>query len=327
MAQSPEEINAALMATAAEYNAQNPTGDTEEEAEARAAAAALAKVTGSNTHSGEPEVREDTAEEVAAAEAKQAEEAAKVEADKAAEAAKQESPEDKAKRETEEAAAATDKSKEPVTEWAKSENREFNAAMNIMKASGMSPDDAETLFGSAATSGDLSKVDEAALIAKVGEDTATLIMAGFSKFIETESAAILENIRTVHESVGGSKNWDTMVTWARGKAKGDTEFAGTVKDLTAMMNSGNKMQASLASEKFMALYNGDPSNSTLNAQTDTVNVAGKPIVPSNPTITPLSARVYAEAVEDAQKNLRGADQAAKLRELSAGRAAGRKAGL
>lgn len=328
---SAQELNEQLKATAAVYNTQNPAGETEEEAAARAAAAQFEQTQGSKTHSGETEVRADTPEEIAAAEAAKAEEEAKATAEeeaKKAEKEKAETPEEteeeKARREATE--AETQKEIDDA-EWMTTDSKEFNASINLMKAAGMTPAEAGAIFDDAAQTGDLSKVDHAALVEKVGEDQASLIMAGFTKYVESEGQALLERVNKVHDSVGGSENWQKMTQWARGKAKGDTEFRGKVEGITEMMNSGGILQAELAAKELMSMYNADKGNSTITPTAKAVDVTGKPAAKPASTATPTSAREYAEAVEYAQRNLRGSDQRAAIAKAKADREAGRAKGL
>jgi len=343
---TPEAINAELMATAATYNSQNPTGDSEEDAAAQAAAHALNQATGSVGPDGKPEVRADTPEELAAAAAAKAE-AEKEEAAKAAEAEKEaaekakaeelakETPEAKAEREASEAKAAAEakaaedaKKKEAGdVEWMTTDNKQFNASLNLMKAAGMKPEEADAIFGEAAQVGDLTKVDRAALVEKVGEDQAELIMAGFTNYVATEGQAILERVTKVHEAVGGTENFAAMSKWARGKAAGDPAFKKQVEDITSMMNSGNDLQADLASKEFLRLYNSDSGNSTITTSNTTVDVTAAKTSPAKPSATPITAREFAEKSDYIMRTKRGADQTAALAALSADRAAGRRKGI
>lgn len=350
-----DELNEELKATAAAYNGANPTGDSAEDAAAQKAAHELNKVQGSTGHNGNPEVLGETPEEAAAhaakkaadaaaaveavktpeekaAEAKAATEAAdaaaKVIADKAAadaaELAKKkaaETPEETAERE-----AAEKKKAESDKQWMTTDSKEFNASLNLMKAAGMTAEKAAELFDGAAQTGDLSKVDQAALIAEVGEDNATLIMAGFTSYVETDGTAVLERLKTVQDSVGGSDNWATMTKWAKAKAKGDDTFRGSIESITGMLNSDDPLQSKLAATEFLSMYNADVTNSTLTS-TETVDVLNKATVPATPATTPMTAREYADGVGEAQRGLRGAEQAARLKELSANRAAGRSKGI
>lgn len=317
-----DEANKAI---AAIYNAQNPTGGSDEENAARLAAADLDKHQGSETHAGTPEVRADTPEELAAAaEAKVAKDAAdKVVAD--AEAAKAaaaaETPEDKAKRE-----AATPKAEEPAKgEWLVTENKSLNAAVNMMKTAGLTPDAAAAIFNGATETGDVSKVDNAALVAAVGADAASLILSGVTQYITEEGAALLAKVSQVHDAVGGKESFTTIQAWAKTKAATDTDFKSTVENLTVMLNGDNAFQSTMAAKELVSLYNGDANNSTLNANT-ALNPAGAPVAPPAP-VPAITAKEYAEGCMAASKNLRGADQQNEMARLSRGRAAGRTKGI
>jgi hypothetical protein len=331
-------LNEQLKATAAAFNAQHtdPTL-TDDENAARVAAADLGTVTGSLNHDGVAEIQGDTPESLAA----------KAEADKkaAAVAAAAETPEQAAVRVAEEALAAARKAagiEEPATttdtpdegtaevvptaEWITTESKEFNASLGLMRAAGMTPTEAAELFNPATSTGDLSKVDQAALVEKVGEDKAALIMAGFTTFIETEGQAALAATKAAHDAVGGSANWARMVSWARGKAATDAGLKAQVEDITLMLNSGNAFQADMAASKFKELFNADKANSTITKQTAAIDVTRAKAAPSQPTIVPLSMREFAEQSLAADR-LRGPARAAKLAALSVARAAGRAQGL
>lgn len=343
--QTPEEINAALIATAAAYNSQNPTGDSAEDAAAQAAAHELNQATGSRGHDGTTEIHADTPEEISATEAKAAEEAAaaeeaKTDEEKAADAKAKEEADAKAKAEAEAAETPEDKAKREEAEaasqkeiddagWMTTDNKQFNASLNLMKAAGMKPAEAAEIFDEAAQSGDLSKVDQAALIEKVGEDQAALIMAGFTNYVETEGQAILERVSMVHDAVGGTENFAVMSKWARGKAKGDPAFRTKIENITEMMNGGNEYQADLAAKDFLRLYNDDGSNSSIapKAAAKEVNVTAAKTAPAKSTANPITAREFAEKSDNIMRTMRGAEQAAALKSLSADRAAGRNKGI
>lgn len=327
-----EQQEAAAKETAALYNSQNPdnTGDAAEN-EARQAAAA-AKLAGNKDHNGAPAVIEDTPEELAAI----AEKKAKEEAEAAEKAEKEAydalSPEEKAeadKKAKEEAAAAHEAkvSEHKDAEWITSDNAEFNAAINLMKAGGMEAAEASAIFETAANTGDLSTVDREALVEAIGEDQAALVMAGFTRYVETTGQVLLQKAKNLHDAVGGSENWSKMTQWARKEAATNPEMKAKVLEITEAINSDNSFIASSAAKEFAAMYNASPKNNTLEAKVAQVDVTGKLVTPAAPTVTPLTARVYSEGVEDANRTMSGAALNARLAELSKGRQAGRQAGL
>lgn len=303
--------------------------------------AAAAELAGNKAPDGSVAVVADTAESLAArAEAESAAAAAEAaketpaqakvrEAKEAYEAAVRdnETPEEKTARETAEAEAAKPAAEEGAAEWLVTESKEFNASLSIMKAAGMTPEEAGALFDNAAQTGDLSTVDQAALIEQVGEDKAALVMAGFTQYVEAEGQAILARTKAAHDTVGGSENWQKMVSWARVKAAGDTAFKAEVEGITEMLNSGNAMHSKMAADAFKNLYNADKTNSTITANAAAVEVNKTPVAPTRPTIIPMSAMVYSDAIDTANRTLNGAAREAKFAELRQQRALGRSQGL
>ena len=329
MTMTPQEIDAQNKAVAASFNQQNPAGGSAEENAARAAAAAINSNQGSVDHNGAGAVRADTAEDTAA---KEAAAAAKVIADaQAVEDAK--TPEEKA---AEVAAATALKATEAAeakadtsVEWVQTDNKQFNAAIAMMKASGMTAAEGDLIFRDAIATGDLSKVDRALLLDKVGENSADLITAGFTNYLETTGQADLQRTKSIHDAVGGSKNWSDMVKWARGKAKGDEAFSKQVTEITGMMNGDSELSAKLAGKELLAMFNADAGNSTLTTTTTPTTTVAVHGVATTPTATPvagLTAREYSEGVQKAQKMRSPAEREASMKALSAGRAKGRTLG-
>ena len=318
-------MNEALKTTAALYNTQNPTGGTDEENAARIAAADLETHQGSMTHAGAPEVRADTPEEIAAAKvAKDAADAVTADVAEAA-ALAAETPEDKVKREAAAAAVEAAKPKPDAAEWLVTENKSLNAAVNMMKAAGMEPGAAAAIFNVATETGDVSKVDTAALEDAVGKDAASLIMSGITQYIAEEGNALLSKVSKIHDSVGGSESFTTIKAWAQTKAATDAVFKTTVENLTTMLNGDNEFQSTMAAKELVSMYNGDAGNSTLNT-TALVTPGGAPVIPAAAPPA-MTAKAYAEGVQAAQRNLRGAEQSVEMQRLSRGRSAGRSQGI
>lgn len=342
---TPEEIQAQNIAIAEQANGEAAiaAGGTEDEIAARAAAAALevGDLSGNVDHNGSPAVREDTPEELAAIEAARVAEEAKTKAaaDEKAEADRVAAltPEEKvaeeaakikaeAEKKVADEAAAEEAAKN--AEWMVSESVEFNSAINLMKDAGMTPAEASTIFDEAAQTGDVSKVDRAALVEKIGEDRANLVLAGFNSYVAKEGEAVLQRLNTVQEAVGGADNWSSMIKWARVKAANDTAFRDEVTEINKMMNEGSTTASTLAAKHFKELYNADPKNSTITTvKVDPVVPHNKPAVPAVSSATPISAREYADQMEAADRDLRGTAKVAKLREIQANREAGRRAGM
>ncbi len=314
-----------LKATAGAFNAETPDAAANEGENAARAAAAEYNQAGNENHEGAREVRPDTEEEAAAAEAKKAAAAAEeaAAAEQAAEDAK--TPEQKA----EEAAAAEALRKQVAEEvnaagWMTSEDPTLQAALNLMKASGMSPAEANEHFGEVLDTGDASRVDIPALEARVGKDNADLIMAGVTKVANEQSDEVLQKVNAIQQEVGGPDNWAKMVQWSKNAARADETVRAQLSDLQDMMN-GSTIQGKLAAQEMLRMYNADAKNSTLtNTPRTTPTLTPTTSAPATPAAEPLSKREYVEAIQ--QLKSRGAARAADMARLSAGRAAARKLG-
>lgn len=321
------EQEAALKATAAAFNKTGEATGSAEENAAREAAAQLDQATGSTGHDGQKEIRENTAEETAAIEAKKAEEAAakKAEEEKAAEEAK--TPEQKA-----EEAAAQEAVRKQIAEetdaagWMETDNPSLQASLNLMKAAGLSPSEAGEFFNEALDTGDLGKVDQEALTARVGKDNAELILSGVTKYSTDQSAEVLAKVNAIQAEVGGKDNWAEMVKWSKAAARADENVKAELTELQTMMN-GSEMQGKLAARRMLEMYNGDKKNTTLTAAKPAVSAAPTPTMAAAPapTVEPITAQEYVEQINALTS--KGAKHQQDMERLSRARAAGRKAGI
>lgn len=160
----------------------------------------------------------------------------------------------------------------------------LNAALRIMKAAGMKTADLQQHFGEAIATGDAGKVDQEALVKALGEDNATLVMAGVTKWSEDAGKAALEAARQVQESVGGSDNWKKMTAWAKKAAAADPKIKKQIEGITDMLN-GSDMSRQLGAQEFKRLYNADTSNATIGGKTIKADApaAAEKVKPMNAT--------------------------------------------
>ena len=314
-----------LKATAGAFNAENLDTAANEGENAARAAAAIHNKDGNENHEGAHELRPDTEEETAAIAAKKAEEAAAADAAAALAAEEAKTPEQKAA----EAEAAEVLRKQVAEEtnaagWMTTEDPTLQAALNLMKASGMSPAEANEHFGEVLDTGDASKVDVAALEARVGKDNAALILAGVTKVANEQSDDVLQKVNAIQQEVGGPDNWAKMVQWSKNAARADDAVREQLSGLQDMMN-GSQIQGKLAAQEMLRMYNADAKNGTLaNTPRATPTITPTTAAPAAPTAEPLSKRQYVEAIQNLTS--RGAARAAEMAALSAGRAAARKLG-
>lgn len=190
------------------------------------------------TPPNEPPKVEPTPEEKAAAEKAAADEAAaKAAADAAAEAA-------------------------PLNHdvWGTTNNDVGDSVLNLMQNAGMTPEDAKSILFDAFQAGDISKVDKAALEAKVGKAKATLILAGTESYMKSSQEANAATIKAVHETAGGEANWKAVTDWAKAGAVTDADL----KDYRELIDAGGA-KARFAVGELVGRFNADAKNTSITA--------------------------------------------------------------
>jgi hypothetical protein len=212
-----------------------------------------------------------------------------------------------------------------VVEFPQSDDPGLNAALSIMKAAGMDAAALSTHFGEAIKSGDISKVDRAALDRALGADQAVLVMAGVTKWSEDAGREALAAAHAVQESVGGAANWAKMTQWARSKAKTDTAFKSEIEGITDMLNGTGKARE-LGAKEFQRLYNDDPNNATVGKEQKTVT--GDKVVTT--TVETMTGTEAYRAKEKATRlkqvgKLTHAEHAKEMQRIQRARNAGRAA--
>lgn len=253
----------------------------------------------SNEPPKEP-VKEQTPEEKAAAEVE-----AKAAEAKAAEA-----------KAAEEAAAAKEDTPLDTKVWGTTGNETADSVLTMLQNADVSPEDAKALLFDAVQAGDLTKIDRAALEAKVGKTKATLIMAGVTTFVADKAkknAAIIADIQSVS---GGEENWAKMAAWGKANLT-DAELV----EYRGMIDSGGA-QARFAASEIAAKYNADPANSTIDTAGGTSYIEGD----AGKGVT-ARATTRAEYVAELNKAHRSGASEAALNEITAARHRGRAKGI
>jgi hypothetical protein len=147
-------------------------------------------------------------------------------------------------------------------EWVYEGHPAADAALDLMKESGLTQIDVKAIFGVAVKSRNLADVDTKTLVSKLGQTKANLVMAGITQFYN-ESTAHANGIKTmVHELAGGDKAWAQVAKWAQGREKADTNFAKTLKETRGLIEKGGHA-AKLAAQDLIAQYNADPATKGL----------------------------------------------------------------
>jgi hypothetical protein len=196
--------------------------------------------------------------------------------------------------------------------WGTTGDPAGDAVMEIMQNAGMTQADAKAMMYDAITAGDVTKVDQAALIEKVGKARAALILAGTENFIGKQAAKGASILKDVNGSVGSEDNWKQLAAWAK---TGVPE--AELSEYRGMIDAGGA-QARFAAQEILGRYNAVDSNNSIGdaAQiTPDTNAA-----PANRQLT--RAEYYAET---AKANAKGDTVA--INEIQKARERGRAAGI
>lgn len=203
-------------------------------------------------------------------------------------------------------------------------NEYHDAAVTVLKDSGLTKVDAELLFKDAMESGDLGKIDQKALLAKLGGDKTKVatVMALVRGYHASEKARFDALLSDYHSLVGGKEAYDTVAAWSNKVT--DPKVRKEIAELRPIIIEGGK-NGKLALKELVALYKADPNtkgltNGKLN---NNGRAAGKEAG------EPLSRNAYADAVKKVEydRSLTPKAKEAALSALSARRAAGRRAGI
>lgn len=156
-----------------------------------------------------------------------------------------------------------------------------DAVIDILKEVGITPKEAEDLFGRAMRSGKLEDIDWAAIEAKAGASKTFLIKSGVETVHNSRLAKVQDTVKQTHEIFGGEKNWDTVKTWAQTKEAGDPVFKKKVDSIRDLLNEGGP-RAEIGARELLRLYNTDGGTKGFGATklvsgTATGNVIGTPL--------------------------------------------------
>lgn len=244
----------------------------------------------------------------------------KVEADKVAEAAK--SDEVKAK-EAADAEKAKDNTPLDQDTWGTTGDDVGDSVLTMLQNADVSVDEAKALLFDAVKQGDVTKIDVAALEAKVGKTKATLLMAGITTFVNSQATRNAQIVADIKEASGGEENWTKMTDWSKAQnADGKQNIdEASLTEYRGMIDKGGAM-ARFAVSEIAAKYNADKGNSTLQTATVATTVIGDG--GPGPSARSTSRAVYVEELTKAHR-LGASDDA--LAEITAARHRGRAAGI
>ncbi len=284
--------------------------------EALAAAAALAKQQGVTPGAGNDDVNSGETGNVAppppgndppppsdeeAAKAKEAEAAAAKE--KTAEA---------------EAAALTDKEATPLDNdvWGSTGHAVADSALAMLQNADVTPLEAKAILLDAVQSGDPTKIDKEALIEKVGEDKANLILAGVTTFVNDKNARNTQIVADIKEAAGGEDNWAKMAAWGKSNLP-DADLV----TYRGMIDAGGA-QARFAVAEIATKYNADEKNSSLDT-----TAGNAPITGDGGRVSSARSTSRKDYVAELTKAHRDGATDAVLNEITAARHRGRAQGI
>lgn len=252
-----------------------------------------------------------------AADEKEAEEQRKQEEATRAATAKKDEEDEAAK---DEAAKKEPWSPDWEKEWITVGNEHADAAIDLMKKTGMTPVEGNAVFAEAIESGDLTKVKWDVLEARLGKSTAALVKTGIQNYYDAEYKVQQELVSYAHEQVGGEKGWKDVQKWAQATETADPAFQKELNEWRKAISVGG-FAARAAVDALKARFDADPKNRSTNRQLER---GSTPPAGERLEGAPLSRKDYFVAYDKA-----GGDRAPKavIDALNARREAGRKAGL
>lgn len=206
-----------------------------------------------------------------------------------------------------------------LVEYSDFEDPSAQAAVELLKESGVSPAEAQDIFAKAIESGDTRDIDVKALEAKVGKTKALLIMNGVQDYHNRATTQNNETVSMVHDLFGGEQNWGTVREWAQIREKNDAAFKKELDSIRADINAGGRA-AKAAAKDLLALYNGNPNTKGLGTNTAKL-VKGDG---SASSAAPLSRADYITELKKAHSS--GA-HASTIAALDHRRLAGKNAGI
>lgn len=206
--------------------------------------------------------------------------------------------------------------------WGSTGSEIGDTVLTMLQNSDVSTEDAKALLFDAIRDGDVSKIDKAALEAKVGKTKATLIMAGIVTFVGDTKTRNDKIVSDIKDAAGGEDNWTKLTDWTKGKsAEGTPNMSDeAVQEYRDMIDKGGA-QARFAVAEIAALYNADKANTTL----ETATVAKPTLGDGGPGLSARSTS-RAEYVEELTKAHRAGATPAVLEEITAARHRGRSQG-
>lgn len=196
-----------------------------------------------------------------------------------------------------------------TAEYVKYNDPAADAAVEMLREKGVDAKESASWFKAVLESGDINKMDIAAMEAKLGKNQAQLVATAVKDYYTRQMQSIQTTTKAVSEVLGGDDSLKKVQAWV-GQMATDHASAKQVADLVAMMDRG-EYSAKVAAKELKALFEADPLNKSLNLK----QVQGDG-VDRNTGDTILTKQEYLKEMKVAQ----AAGNTARIAELRSNRA-------
>lgn len=171
-----------------------------------------------------------------------------------------------------------------------------DAAVNLLKESGVTPQEAEVWFAKVKETNNIDDLNFAEMEKKLGKDKANLVASAAKDYYNSAKATESGKSQAVLDEVGGDANYALVRDWALKKEKSDPKFAEQLNQFRKMIDLGTS-SAKLAGKALKEAYEGDPSNKSLG----TKMVQGTGVPSRDATTGTLTRNEYLAQVKVAQE--------------------------
>lgn len=202
-------------------------------------------------------------------------------------------------------------------QWVQLEDPSGQAAIDLLKEANVTPAEAQTIFGDAMQTGDMSKVKWDVLEARLGKGKAHLVKTGVLDYNNRVATAVRETTQKVFEVVGGQENWNKVSAWVGETKKSDPSAVAKFTAIQQGLDAGGYL-AELAARDLKTMYEADPKNNGLG--TGKITEGQKPAAVDG---GPIDKRTYQTEIRKAQ----AAGDYKLIDSLRARRLAGQQAGM
>lgn len=181
-------------------------------------------------------------------------------------------------------------------EYNEYEHPALKQAVNILKEAELPVDEANAIFAEAVETGDLTKINKDALVEKLGQDKADVVLVLAESYYNTQFSSMKAIQEQAYTLTGGEENFAAMKEWAADKAASDADFAKDLKEFRAMIDTEQPRAVTAAIRELFSLYKNDP-DTTIEADLEVGDSAA-----SKQSVEPMSLMDYTNAIEKAHKD-------------------------